>query len=53
MQLLSVQVGKVESFLFNSKEVTTAILKKPVEMPIYLGLQNFSGDEQADLKNHG
>jgi MOSC domain-containing protein YiiM len=53
MQLLSVQVGKVESFLFNNKELTTAIHKKTAEMPVYLGLQNFSGDEQADLKNHG
>lgn len=53
MRLLSVQVGKVGSFLFNNKEVTTAIHKGPAEMPIYLGIENLSGDEQADLKNHG
>lgn len=53
MQLLSVQVGKIESFLYNDKEMTTAIHKQAVELPIFLGFQNFTGDEQADLKNHG
>jgi MOSC domain-containing protein YiiM len=53
MQILSVQVGKVESFLFNNKEMTTAIHKKPVELPIFLGFQHFSEDEQADLVYHG
>jgi MOSC domain-containing protein YiiM len=53
MQVLSVQVGKVESFLFNDKEMTTAIHKESGVLPIFLGFQNFKGDEQADIKNHG
>jgi MOSC domain-containing protein YiiM len=52
MQLVSVQVGKVESFLHNNKDMTTAIHKHPVKLPIFLG-QQFIGDEQADLVNHG
>ena len=32
---------------------TTAIFKKPVQEPIFLGITNLAGDQQADLKHHG
>jgi MOSC domain-containing protein YiiM len=53
MQLLSVQVGKADSFQYQGKTQSTAINKKPVQLPIYLGSRHFSGDEQADLIYHG
>jgi MOSC domain-containing protein YiiM len=53
MQILSVQVGKAESFLFNNKDMTTAIHKQPAKLPILLRYQQLSGDEQADGVHHG
>jgi MOSC domain-containing protein YiiM len=53
MQLLSVQIGKADSFQYQGKTQSTAINKQPVKLPIYLGAQHFTGDEQADLIRHG
>jgi MOSC domain-containing protein YiiM len=53
VQLLSVQVGKADSFHYQGKPLSTAINKQPVQLPIYLGSQQFTGDEQADLIHHG
>jgi MOSC domain-containing protein YiiM len=53
MQLLSVQVGQTDSFQFHGKTLTTAINKQPVKLPIFLGSQQITGDEQADLVHHG
>jgi MOSC domain-containing protein YiiM len=53
MQLLSIQVGKADSFQYKGKTLTTAINKQSVQLPIYLGSQQFIGDEQADLIHHG
>jgi MOSC domain-containing protein YiiM len=53
MQLLSVQVGKADSFQHQGKTLSTAINKQPVRLPVYLGPQQLTGDEQADLIHHG
>ncbi|WP_173917306.1 MOSC domain-containing protein [Halobacillus sp. Marseille-Q1614] len=52
-KLLSLNVGRPERYQTNKGEIKSAYRKKPVEEPVFLGSLNFSGDEQADKKNHG
>jgi len=49
----SILVGKPEPMPHQGREIVTAIRKRPVEGPLYLGALNFEGDGQADLVNHG
>ena len=50
MYISSIQVGKPKTV---SPDWTTAIFKKSVTGPVYLGKHNLQGDQQADLKVHG
>ncbi|UOR13431.1 MOSC domain-containing protein [Halobacillus amylolyticus] len=52
-KLLSLNVGRPESYATDKGELTSAYRKKPIDEPVYLRFLNFSGDEQADKKNHG
>lgn len=52
-RLLSVQVGKPQIYTDDGKEWISAIVKKAVEGPVFLGKLNLEGDGQADRKHHG
>jgi MOSC domain-containing protein YiiM len=53
MELVAVCTGKIKSYIWNNKEVTSAILKKPTEGPIMVKIHGLEGDDQADQKAHG
>lgn len=52
-KLLSLNVGRPETYETNKGELESAYRKKPVSTPAFLSYWNFEGDEQADKKNHG
>jgi len=39
--------------MWNGKEITTGIYKKPTDVPIYLGKEDVRGDEVSDRRVHG
>lgn len=56
--LLAVSVGMPESLTSSVRdsrgpEWVSAIHKRPVDGPVWVGAINVAGDAQADLKNHG
>jgi MOSC domain-containing protein YiiM len=53
MQIISTNIAKPTTFIWNGKEETTGIYKKPVDVPIYLGNVTVKGDEVSDRKHHG
>ena len=53
MQLLSVNVGRPRTLVWNGRAITTAIFKQPVAGPVVLAGVNLAGDQQADLSVHG
>ncbi|MFT4782192.1 MAG: MOSC domain-containing protein YiiM [Pseudohongiellaceae bacterium] len=53
MQIISTNIAKPTTFIWNGKEVTTGIYKIPVTTPIFLGKETVTGDEVSDRKHHG
>ncbi len=53
MKLRSVNVSGITQVLHNGELVSTGIFKKPVDGPVPVGQSQMSGDQQADLRNHG
>ncbi|NYF24440.1 MOSC domain-containing protein [Sporosarcina sp. JAI121] len=53
MKIISMNIGKPTTVVYNGKEVKTGFYKIPVQESLYLAKLNFEGDEQADLINHG
>ncbi len=53
MQIISTNIAEPTTFLWNGKEVTTGIYKKPTNVPIYLGKEDVRGDAVSDRKVHG
>lgn len=53
MNILSVNVGRPQTRLWQGKSVTTSIFKSPVAGPVRVVKNNLDGDEQADLRFHG
>ncbi len=53
MKIVSIQVGTPQEIPFRGKQVTTAIIKRPVSGPIKVKRLNLEGDRQADLTVHG
>ncbi|EPR72030.1 hypothetical protein ADIWIN_2869 [Winogradskyella psychrotolerans RS-3] len=53
MKIISTNIAQPTKFLWNGKEVTTGIYKKPTDNPIYLGKEDVKGDEVSDRKVHG
>ena len=53
MRVESVSVGLPADIEFGGKRTTTGIFKRPVEGPVFAGLENLDGDGQADLSVHG
>lgn len=52
-KLVALNVGKVKSDIYKRKELLTGIYKTPVQEKVFVSSIQISGDEQADLKNHG
>lgn len=53
MKVISTNIGKPTSFIWNGKEETTGIYKKPTGQPIYLTRNDVVGDEISNRLNHG
>lgn len=53
MKVLSTNIAKPTSIIWNGKELTTGIYKKPTSNPIYLGKEGVKDDEVSDRKVHG
>jgi MOSC domain-containing protein YiiM len=54
--ILSIQVGQITSYPVPGQEgkvYPSAIVKKPVQGPLWLGTEGLEGDAQADRQNHG
>ena len=53
MKIISTNIAKPTTFIWNGKEEITGIFKKPTTKPIYLGKEEVKGDEVSDRKHHG
>ena len=53
MKIISTNIAKPKTVLWNGKEVTTGIYKKPIKEPIYLEKENVRGDVVSDRNVHG
>jgi len=53
MRIISTNIAQPRTFIWNGKEVTTGIYKKPTDVPIYLGKEDVRGDEVSDRRVHG
>lgn len=51
--LLSLNVGTPSTLSYRGQEVPSSFVKTAVSSPVWLNRDGLSGDEQADLKNHG
>lgn len=53
MKIISTNIAKPTTFIWNNEEVTTGIYKKPIHEPIYLGKEGVRNDEVSDRTVHG
>jgi len=53
MKVLSTNIAKPTTIVWNTKEVVTGIYKTPTKTPIYLGKTDVKGDNVIDRKHHG
>lgn len=53
MKIISTNVGKPTTFIWNGQEETTGIYKKPTDKPIYLTKNDVAHDEVSDRLHHG
>ncbi|WP_026461248.1 MOSC domain-containing protein [Adhaeribacter aquaticus] len=53
MKIISTNIGKPTVFIWNGKEETTGIYKKPTGKPIYLTRNDVVNDEVSNRLNHG
>ncbi|MFY0715102.1 MOSC domain-containing protein [Seonamhaeicola sp. NFXS20] len=53
MKILSTNIAKPKTFIWNDKKVTTGIYKIPTNTPIYLGKYDVKDDTVIDRKYHG
>lgn len=53
MKIISVNIGKPTTFIWNGKEETTGIYKEPTTKPIYLTRNDVLHDEISDRLHHG
>jgi len=53
MKIISTNIAKPHTFIWNGKEQKTGIYKTPVDTPIHLEKENVKGDEVSDRKVHG
>jgi MOSC domain-containing protein YiiM len=52
MKIISTNIGKPKTFIWNGKEETTGIYKKPTDQPIFLTKNDVLGDEVSNRLNH-
>ena len=53
MQIISTNIAKPRTIIWNGNQVTTGIFKVPTNEPIYLEKEQVKGDEISDRKVHG
>ncbi|GAA4945315.1 MOSC domain-containing protein [Algibacter agarivorans] len=53
MKIISTNIAKPTTIIWNGQEVTTGIYKTPTTSPIYLGTEEVKGDEVSDRSVHG
>ena len=53
MKIISTNIAKPTTIIWNGKEETTGIYKMPTDKPIYLGKECVKEDEVSDRKVHG
>ena len=53
MKIISTNIAKPVTFMWNGKEETTGIYKKPTGQPIFLTRNDVVGDEISNRLNHG
>lgn len=53
MKIISTNIGKPTTFIWNGKEETTGIYKKPTDKPIFLTKNDVIDDEVSNRLNHG
>ncbi len=53
MKIISTNIGKPTTFIWNGKEETTGIYKKPTDQPIFLTKNDVINDEVSNRLNHG
>lgn len=53
MKIMSTNIAKPTTIIWDGKEVTTGIFKKPKNQPILLEKQAVRNDEVSDRKHHG
>lgn len=53
MKVISTNIGKPTTFIWNGKEETTGIYKKPTNKAIYLTKNDVISDEVSNRLNHG
>lgn len=52
-ELSSINIGTVQTDIYCNKEIKTGIYKKPIKEKVFVSFLQITGDEQADLINHG
>ena len=53
MKIISTNIAKPTTFIWNGKEETTGIYKKPTGKPIFLTKNDVTNDEVTDRLHHG
>ena len=53
VQVISTNIAKPTTIIFDGEEVITGIYKTPTNQPLYLGKEMVQGDEVSDRENHG
>ena len=53
MKIISTNLAKPTTIIWNGKKVITGIYKKPIHNPIFLGSQDVQNDEVSDRIVHG
>jgi len=53
MKIISTNIANPTTFIWEGKEVTTGIYKKPTDVPIFLDKEDVRGDIVADRRVHG
>jgi MOSC domain-containing protein YiiM len=53
MKIISTNIAKPTTFIWNGKKETTGIYKKPTNKPIYLTKNDVLNDEVSNRLNHG
>lgn len=53
MKIISTNIAEPVAFIWNGKEETTGIFKKPTNKPIFLNKNKPEGDEVTDKVHHG